>query len=200
MPRKIAHDYRGGTLHARPQKKRIDMKVIYDGLTWLFGIFAAVFVAVALIYFIGIKTSVVGSSMEPGLMNGQEVLINRVVYQFSSPKRGDVIVFHPNGNQNTHFYVKRIIGLPGETIQIRQGTIYINGETYTGAIPGEIKEPGIAADEILLGEEDYFVLGDRRDNSEDSRSANIGNVTRGMIEGKAWFKLRYGKNKMGWVK
>ena len=165
----------------------------------MFGIAAAIFLAIMLVYSVGIRTSVVGASMEPSLYNGQEVLINRVIYQFSSPKRGDVIVFRPNGNQNSHFYVKRVIGLPGETVQIMQGKVYIDGEVYEDDITDDTKEAGIAEAEIELGAEEYFVLGDNRDNSEDSRSANIGNVSRGMIEGKAWFHLGSGEEQMGKV-
>ena len=65
--------------------------------------------------------------MEPGLYNGQEILINHLLYKLTSPKRGDVVVFLPNGNQNTHYYVKRIVALPGETLQIRDEKLYING-------------------------------------------------------------------------
>ena len=93
----------------------------------MIGTFVAVFLAVALTWFVGMRTSVIGDSMEPALSSGQEILINRFQYKLSSPKRGDVVVFLPNGNQNTHFYVKRIIALPGETIQIVNGKVYING-------------------------------------------------------------------------
>lgn len=181
------------------KKKKIDANLIYEVLTWVFGFAAAIFLAIMLVYSVGIRTSVVGASMEPSLYNGQEVLINRVVYQFSSPKRGDVIVFRPNGNQNSHFYVKRVIGLPGETVQIMQGRVYINGEVYEDDITDDTKEAGIAESEIELGAEEYFVLGDNRDNSEDSRSANIGNVSRSMIEGKAWFHLKSGEETIGKV-
>ena len=197
--RRRSHDYSGSSLSFRQKEKKVNPNVIYEVLTWVFGIAAAIFLAIMLVYSVGIRTSVVGASMEPSLYNGQEVLINRVIYQFSSPKRGDVIVFRPNGNQNSHFYVKRVIGLPGETVQIMQGQVYIDGEVYEEDITDDTKEAGIAETEIELGAEEYFVLGDNRDNSEDSRSANIGNVSRGMIEGKAWFHLGSGEEPMGKV-
>ncbi len=197
--RRRSHDYRGGSLSFRQKEKKVNVNLIYEVLTWVFGIAAAVFLAIMLVYSVGIRTSVVGASMEPSLYNGQEVLINRVIYQFSSPNRGDVIVFRPNGNQNSHFYVKRVIGLPGETVQIMQGQVYIDGEVYEDDVTDDTKEAGIAGMEIELDAEEYFVLGDNRDNSEDSRSANIGNVSRGMIEGKAWFHLGSGEEQMGKV-
>lgn len=153
------------------------------------GIVLAGFLGAFVVYAFGIRTSVIGDSMEPVLSAGQEILLDRIVYQFSSPDRGDVIVFHPNGNQNTHLYVKRVVGLPGETVQIKQGRLYINGIQYAQDYSGELMEPGIAENPIKLDVEDYFVLGDNRAESEDSRSADIGTVTRDMIEGKAWLHL-----------
>ena len=87
---------------------------MYEVLTWAAGILVAAFLGVFSVYAFGIKTSVIGPSMEPVLSAGQEILLDRIIYQFTSVKRGDVIVFHPNGNQNTHLYVKRVLGLPGE--------------------------------------------------------------------------------------
>jgi len=191
--RRKSHDYRGGTLHVQPKRNRFNPQAFYEFLTWSFGILASIFIAFMLVYFFGIRTGVVGTSMEPVLMNGEEVLIDRVIYQFSSPKRGDIIVFRPNGNLNVHLYVKRVIGLPGETIQIKDGKVYINGSEYTEDVADYTEDPGIIAEEMVLGPEDYFVLGDNRANSEDSRSANIGNVTRGIIEGKAWYATDSGR-------
>ena len=185
-------DYKGR------DEKKLSMAIIYDVISWIFGIVAAVFLGIMTVNFVGISTSVVGSSMEPTLYNGEEVLLNRIVYQFSAPARGDVIAFHPNGDANTHLYVKRIVGLPGETFQIKQGSVYINGEMY--AMDTMTNDPGIAVEPVNLGDDEYFVMGDNRDNSEDSRSANIGNVSREMIEGKVWYHLKYGDTRMGKVK
>lgn len=173
------------------------MAVLYEVLFWVFGSMAAVFLGIMTVNFVGVKTSIIGSSMEPSLHNGEEVLLNKIVYQFSVPERGDVIAFHPNGDENTHLYVKRIVGLPGETIQIKQGSVYIDGEMKVMDTPTE--DPGIAAEAIKLSDDEYFVMGDNRDNSEDSRSANIGNVSREMIEGKVWYHMKYEDTRMGRV-
>ena len=184
-------------LDLKGERRKSKMAIMYEVMFWVFGTMAAIFLGTMTVNFVGIKTSVIGSSMEPSLHNGEEVLLNKIVYQFSTPKRGDVIAFHPNGDENTHLYVKRIVGLPGETIQIKQGSVYINGEMHVMDTPTE--DPGIAADEIRLSDDEYFVMGDNRENSEDSRSANIGNVSREMIEGKVWYHMRYEDTRMGKV-
>ena len=169
------------------------MGMLYEILQWVFLVFAAVFVAVAIVYAFGIKTSVIGESMEPTLSNGQEVYINKVAYQFTAPKQGDVVVFRPNGNEKAHFSIKRVVATPGDTIQIVNGKVYVNGAVYAQDIADDTQDAGVAKDEITLLADEYFVLGDNRNNSEDSRSANIGNISREMIEGKAWYRLK-GKN------
>jgi len=184
------------TFHQK-QKKRFNIKLLYEIISWITGIVLAVFLSFVIIMFFGIKTSMVGTSMEPVIYSGQNVLINRVAYNLTSPKRGDIIVFKPNGNKNSHLYIKRVIGLPGETIQIYNGKVYINGEVYFEDVAIDTKEGGVATNEITLATDEYFVLGDNRVNSEDSRSANIGNVKTGMIEGKAWYKLKVGNKEAG---
>lgn len=172
------------------KKKKISKDTIHEILVVLFSCFAAILLAFVLVISIGLETSVIGVSMEPTLYNGQTVFIDRFSYKIFSPGRGDVIAFLPNGNQNSHYYLKRVIGLPGETVQIIGGYVYINGvlfeedESYD-----KIAEPGIAEIEFTLGTDEFFVLGDNRNNSEDSRSGNIGPVSRETIIGKAWFHL-----------
>ena len=182
------------------QKRKFNKQLLYEIMSCVFGIFVAVFLSFMLVMFFGIKTSMVGTSMEPGIQNGQGVYINRVAYNMTSPKRGDVIVFKPNGNKNSHLYIKRVIGLPGERVQIMNGKVYINGSILDKDYASDTKEAGLASNEITLEPDEYFVLGDNRINSEDSRSANIGNVTNSMIEGKAWYKVKFGKDKAGKVK
>lgn len=168
------------------------MQVIMEALPYVFGwtvklglvcLFAFVYV-----WFFGQKVSTVGDSMNPVLSNGDAVLVNRIVYNAMRPRRGDVVVFKPGGNKNSHYYIKRIIGLPGETVEIIENGIFIDGERIEEEYEtSEISEVGIAAEKIELGENEYFVLGDDRENSVDSRSEDVGNVERKDIYGKAWF-------------
>ena len=111
-----------------------------------------------------------------------------------------MIVFYPNGNKNTHSNIKRVMGLPGEKVKIENGKLYINEEEIISEFISEsIEDAGIAQDEILLGEDEYFVLGDNLGNSEDSRFANIGNVNKQDIVGKVWFRVSPIKE-MGFIK
>lgn len=183
----------------RRRQLKLSRSLLYEIITWTFGIAVAIFVAFVVVSSIGIQTSVVGASMEPSLYNGQKILINRITYQFATPERNDVIVFRPNGNENSHYYVKRVIGLPGETIQIKQGKVYIDGTPFTEDVVDDTLTAGIAEEEIYLGVDEYFVLGDNRENSEDSRSANIGNVSSEIIDGKAWYHMESGKIGRGLV-
>lgn len=183
------------------KKKKLNPKVIKDIFEMIVGGMIAVFLAFVLVFTIGMRTSVIGDSMEPVLSNGQEILMNRVIYRLSSPKRGDVIVFLPNGNQNSHYYVKRVVGLPGEKIQIREGNVYIDGVRLDeeGTFD-KMADAGIAQNELELATDEFFVLGDNRNSSEDSRSGNIGPVNRDTIIGKAWFHMASEQESMGLIK
>ena len=183
------------------KKKRISRKMIREIFSTIFYCFAAILVAFVIVFAMGMKISVIGVSMEPSLYNGQEVLVNRFIYKFVSPGRGDVIVFLPNGNPNSHYYLKRIVGLPGEQVQIIDGYVYIDGELLEEDESYDmIADAGIAETEITLESDEYFVLGDNRNASEDSRSGNIGPVRRDTITGKAWFYLGDTLKDMGFVK
>ena len=182
------------------KKKRLDSRIIKDIFEMIVGGVAAVFLAFVIVYSIGMRTSVIGDSMETTLFNGQEILVNRVLYRLSTPKRGDVIVFLPNGNQNSHFYVKRVVGLPGETVQIKDGSVYIDGVFLEE--PEEFDrmvDAGIAENELTLAMDEFFVLGDNRNSSEDSRSGNIGGVKKDNIIGKARFHMSTGEEGIGLI-
>lgn len=181
------------------RKKIISSTVIKEIFSWIFGIVASIFLAAVLVFFLGMSTNVVGVSMESTLYNGQQIFINRFTYILSSPKRGDVVVFLPNGNENAHYYVKRVVAVPGDRILIKDGVLYVNGlesEWNTD----KILEPGIAENELTLGSDEYFCLGDNVNNSEDSRSANIGPVSEEDMLGKVWFHLGSEEDGMGFVK
>ena len=181
------------------KEKKINKSTIHEILSTLFYCGVADFLAFVLVFSVGMKISMVGVSMEPALYNGQEVLINRFIYKITSPKRGDVIAFLPNGNQNSHYYLKRIVGLPGESIQIIDGYVYINGERLPEDEYDKMADYGIAGNEIQLGSDEYFVLGDNRNMSEDSRSGNIGAVKKDTIAGKVWFHLSCDEEGTGFV-
>lgn len=144
------------------------------------------------VVFLGQRTSVIGSSMEPTLSDGDNLIVDKITYRFSDPKRFDIIVFPFKLEENT-YYIKRIIGLPGETVQIDlQGNIYINGELLSESYGREVIAPenvGIAVDPIVLGEDEYFVMGDNRNNSMDSRTEIIGNIHGDDIVGRAWVRI-----------
>ena len=182
------------------KERKINRKLLREILVWIFSGALMVLIAFVFVYLFGIRTSVIGVSMEPALVNGQEILIDRFVYLIGPPKQEDVVVFKPNGNENAHLYVKRVVGTPGDTVLIRDGLLYINGDVYDEAgIFDRIEHGGIAENAVDLEEDEYFVLGDNRNDSEDSRSSNIGIVRREYIIGRAWFKLKCGKAKAGFV-
>ena len=172
-------------------RKKFDVERFKEVMTWTIQIMAVVFMAYVMVSWFGVRSNVVGQAMAETLNNGDQVLINKFIYMVSSPKEGDVIVFLPNGNEKSHYYVRRVIGVPGDKIQIRDGAVYVNGSLYNEKIEwiASMEDAGIAAEEIKLGDNEYFVLGDNRNNSEDSRYANIGNIKEEYIVGQAWFRL-----------
>ena len=175
-------------LHFGQEKKKVNLPVMKNAVVWMLEIAIVLAIAFVFVYYIGFRTSVVGQSMAPTLENKQEILVNRFIYSISDPKPNDIVVFLPNGNEKAHYYVKRVIGVPGDTVQIKDGAVYVNGELFEEKVEtAAILDAQLAAEEIELGEDEYFVLGDNRNNSEDSRYANIGNVKKEYIIGKAWF-------------
>ena len=146
--------------------------------------------AYLIITYVGQRTQVSGSSMETTLSDGDNLLVDKITYRFSEPKRFDIIVFPFQYDTDT-YYIKRIIGMPGETVQIDyDGNIYINGSLLEESYGREvIQNPGRAAEPITLGEDEYFVMGDNRNNSSDSRDPSVGNIHRKDIIGRAWVRI-----------
>lgn len=191
--------FRSGGLNFRRRRKKIKMSTAKSMAAWVVEIIIVLLLAFVLVYCAGMRITVVGNSMEKTVSDGSQILVNRFLYNIKSPSTGDVIVFLPNGNEKSHYYVKRVIGVPGDKVQIKNGLLYVNGELYDVEDTDTIKNAGIAEEEITVGEDEYFVLGDNRNSSEDSRYANIGNVKKEYIKGKAWFVIRPFK-KMGRIK
>ena len=139
--------------------------------------------------FIAIRSVVEGTSMNPTLSDGDNLFVSRVTYIVSDPQRFDIVVFELENDPET-CYIKRVIGLPGETVTIRDGHVYINGEFLESDVYGnaEIRRGGRAAQSVTLGEGEYFVLGDNRNNSQDSRFEEPG-ISKKQMVGKAVFRF-----------
>ena len=139
-------------------------------------------------------TTVHGESMFPTLQDGDHLLMDKVSYRFKEPERFDVIVFSYQYKENT-YYIKRIIGLPGDTVKISNGVIYVNGKALIEHYGNDsIEDPGLAANEIVLEEGEYFVLGDNRNSSIDSREPSVGNIKRDNIVGRVLMCLNLGEH------
>ena len=177
--------------------QKVDMKK--EILSWVFYIAFVLVLTWVIITFVGQRTRVDGRSMMNTLHDGDNLIVEKLSYRFSDPKRFDIIVFPPTGKKE--YYIKRIIGLPGETVQIDEnGNIYINGELLEENYGAEtIQNPGRATNPITLGDDEYFVMGDNRNNSKDSRSEEVGNVKRSQIIGRAWLRI-WPLNKFGLLK
>lgn len=155
--------------------------VIYIGIILLF--------TYLIITYVGVRTRVSGQSMQPTLHDGDNLLVDKLKYRFRDPKRYEIVVFPYKYEEDT-YYIKRIIGLPGETVQIIDGYVYINGEKLKKDYGAEVmQDSGIAEEPITLGEDEYFVLGDNRNHSSDSRVPNVGVLKRKDLLGRAWVRI-----------
>jgi signal peptidase I len=154
------------------------------------------------ITFVGQRTEVDGSSMESTLQDNDNLIVDKITYRFKDPQRFDIIVFPVQYQSNTYF-IKRIIGLPGETVSIDEdGNIYIDGEILQESYGREVISPDMVGNvtyPVTLGDDEYFVMGDNRNNSTDSRMQVVGNIKRSDIIGRAWLRI-WPLNKFGVLK
>ncbi len=170
-------------------------KEIFHLLFYVVLVFLTTFV---IINYVGQRTVVQGQSMENTLFDQDNLIIDKLSYHFIAPKRFDIIVFPIITSKK--FYIKRIIGLPGETVQIIDGNIYINSELLEEDYGKEImKYAGTASVPIALNEDEYFVLGDNRNHSSDSRDPDVGVINKDRIIGKAWVRI-WPLKRFGFVK
>ena len=169
-------------------RERLEDQKIKSSMKWIFEILVTLVFAAVVALMMFQTVTMQESSMEPTISVGDRFFINKAVYKFSSPKRGDLIVFRSNASDDAALHIRRVIGLPGETIQISGGRILIDGEVYKeGKDFPMISNPGLASSSITLESGEYFVLGDNRNNSEDSRYADVGMIKKRYIAGKIWF-------------
>ncbi|MCR4754702.1 MAG: signal peptidase I [Lachnospiraceae bacterium] len=153
-------------------------------------ILVVLLVAYLVVHYVGQRTEVIGESMELTLMDGDNLLVDKLSYRFHDPKRFDIVVFPYRYDKHT-YYIKRVIGLPGETVQINtDGEIFINGEKLEEYYGREvIKNPERAIEPILLADDEFFVLGDNRNNSRDSRWEDVGNIKKSELTGRVLLRI-----------
>lgn len=181
------------------QSKNTDNGVGKELLGWLVYILIIVGLTFLIITYVGQRTRVDGSSMEPSLTDGDNLIVDKISYRFHDPERYDIIVF-PWSEEEKIYYIKRIIGLPGETVQVKDGEVYVNGKLLGENYGAEVMESaGIAEEPIVLGEDEYFLLGDNRNHSSDSRDPSVGIVSRDRLMGKAWIRI-WPLNSIGVIK
>ncbi|MCI6675677.1 MAG: signal peptidase I [Clostridiales bacterium] len=151
------------------------------------------------ITFVGQRTVVSGTSMVPTLQDNDNLITDKISYRFRDPERFDIIVLRVESQHEN--FIKRIVGLPGETVQIIAGRVYINGELLESDVYGNelMISSGRALQPIILGEDEYFVLGDNRNGSADSRLEEVGNVHKSRIIGRAFVRI-WPLNKIGLLK
>lgn len=166
------------------------MRVIRKFLEFVLYMAIVLIMTFLLIHFVAQRTGVSGTSMEPALKNGDQLIVDKISYRLEDPKRFDIVVFPYRFKRNTYF-VKRIIGMPGETVRIdTEGKIYINGKILDEHYSTEVtRDPGMALEDFQLGRDEYFVLGDNRNVSQDSRFPDVGAVRRKEIIGKTWLRV-----------
>lgn len=177
----------GGDLINEEPEQPEKRNVFRTAVSFLICTAIAFLLGILITKFVANHTMVDGSSMEPALQDGDNLIVEKISYLAGDPDRFDIIVFKQDENTR---YIKRVVGLPGERIQIEDGKIFINGKpVYDAYGDGDMDDGGIASKEITLGQDEYFVLGDNRDGSEDSRNEKVGPVKAGQIEGRAWFRI-----------
>ncbi len=184
----ITEDSRNRADVIEEEKKPGFFRSLLENVLYFGMVFLAAFLFVT---FVAQRTEVSGTSMYDTLNDHDQLIVDKISYRLNDPERFDVVVFRFQGDETGRtFYIKRIIGLPGETVQIIGSDIYINGEILEEDYGYEpILRPGLAAEPITLGEDEYFVLGDNRNNSTDSRKPSVANVDRSLIIGKAWVRI-----------
>ena len=181
----------GQSKNKKKQKEQTSM--IREILSWIIYIAAVIVLTYLVITYVGQRTEVNGESMVETLQDGDNLILNKISYRCHDPERFDIVVFPgPEENGVDPWYIKRVIGLPGETVQIKDGKVYINDEELTEdtyGITDYIDYAGIAEEKLVLADDEYFCLGDNRPVSQDCRYDFVGPVKRDELEGKIWIRI-----------
>ena len=178
------------SLDFRRNRKKTDYRRILHFLVLAAEILVVVAAAYLVIRLFATQVTMTEDSMEPQIGVSDSLLIDKLTYKLKSPQAGDVIAFLPSGNLSGRYSIKRVIAVPGQTVVIKSGIVYVNNKAYTAPVETtSIDDAGLASNTITLGKDEYFVLGDNRDVSEDSRYQSVGNVLRSQIRGKIWFDV-----------
>lgn len=183
MARKVYSDKK-----TNPEK--IEENKVKEAVSLIVYCIVVVAVMFLVVKFVGQRTVVLGSSMEPTLQDGDNLITDKITYRLMEPKRFDIVVF-PYKENTSKLLIKRIIGMPGEKVQIKNGKVYINDTELKDDVYGNalMVDEGIVGDPVVLAADEYFVLGDNRNNSQDSRFASVGNIHRDDIIGRAWVRI-----------
>lgn len=172
------------------EERRFSKQFVLRLLITLVEAVIVVFLAFAITRYGLEKMTVSGEYMSPTLKSGDCVLVNKLSYRFHKIHRNDVVVVKQTGSEHSYFTLERVIGLPGEKVQIQEGQVYINGKKLKEKLDFPLMENGgLAEDAFTLDQGQYFVLGDNRNECEDSRNATVGNLSRKSIVGKAWIRM-----------
>lgn len=173
-------------------------EIIKEVLSWVKEIVIVLLVVYFITTFVVQNTMVIGESMEPTLQDGNAILVNKFIYRFADPARFDIIVFPYRGNPSKN-YIKRIIGLPGDAVNIKNNTVYINGQALEEDYINEpMQHRGNVDFPITIPEGQYFVMGDNRNNSSDSRYQDVGLIPKADIMGKASLRI-WPVNELGFL-
>ena len=168
-------------------RKKSVVREVFGGIFYFVAVFVCIWLAAG---YAGEHIQAAGESMYPTLNDGDDLIIDKLSYRFTNPGRFDLVVFPFRYREDT-LYIRRIIGLPGETVQIQDGMIYINSRELDEDYGyGKISNPGLALEPVTLGRDEYLVLGDNRNSSSDSREPSVGNISRSDIIGKVWLRIR----------
>ena len=182
-------------LSFKRKRRKINKSRLAYITVWVLEIAAVIASAYLIVAAFGFRTSMVGDAMYPTISNTDVVLVNRFIYKIKAPSRGDVIAFRPYSNAKSHYYIRRIVGVPGDSVQVSDGELYVNDEiVYLAGLSGQITVAGNAAEKITLEDDQYFVIGDNPNSSEDSRHGGVGLVSKDDIAGVVYMAVSFGSH------